>query len=121
MGQPLNKKDFKNLLAAASSNMEWALDAAKTLPMTGRMWRCDLKTGRRKGQEPNGQCARRFSGHGHGPRGQGEGGAARVERQPAVGQRAASCPRPSSATSRPTRSTCTPCALKTASPLKTAR
>ena len=37
MGQPLNKKDFKNLLAAASSNMEWALDAAKTLPMTGRM------------------------------------------------------------------------------------
>ena len=38
MGQPLNKKDFKNLLAAASSNMEWALDAAKTLPMTGRMW-----------------------------------------------------------------------------------
>ena len=36
MGQPLNKKDFKNLLAAASSNMEWALDAAKTLPMTGR-------------------------------------------------------------------------------------
>ena len=38
MGQPLNKKDFKNLLAAASSNMEWALDATKTLPMTGRMW-----------------------------------------------------------------------------------
>ena len=29
MGQPLNKKDFKNLLAAASSNMEWALGAAK--------------------------------------------------------------------------------------------
>ena len=38
MGQPLNKRDFKNFLAAASSNMEWALDAAKILPMTGRMW-----------------------------------------------------------------------------------
>jgi len=37
MGQPLNKKDFKNLLAAASSNMEWALDAAQTLLMTDRM------------------------------------------------------------------------------------
>ncbi len=38
MGQPLNRKDFKNLLAAVSWKREWALDAAKTLPMTGRMW-----------------------------------------------------------------------------------
>ena len=38
MGQPLNKRDFKNFLAAASSNMEWALDAAKSFPLTGRMW-----------------------------------------------------------------------------------
>ena len=36
--EPLNKRDFKNLLAAASSNMEWALGAAKTVPMTGRIW-----------------------------------------------------------------------------------
>ena len=92
--EPLNKRDFKNLLAAASSNMEWALDAAKTLPMTGRMWPGLVKgrlrpQDRRKGQEPSGQCARRFSGHGHGPRVRGGGGAARVERQPAVGQRGA--------------------------------
>jgi hypothetical protein len=96
--EPLNKREFKNyLLVAASSNMEWALGAAKTLPTTGltvcgRVWSragCDLKTGRLKGQEPSGQCARRFSGHGHGSRGRGGSGAARVERQPAVDQRAA--------------------------------
>ena len=38
MGQPMNKRDFKNLLATASSKMERASDAAKTLPITGRMW-----------------------------------------------------------------------------------
>ena len=54
MGQPLNKRNFKNFLAAGSSNMLWALGAAKNLPMTPavccRVWSsagCDLTPGRR--------------------------------------------------------------------------
>ena len=71
MGQPLNKRDFKNL-QAGSSNMLWALGAAKNLPMTRavccRVWSragCDLKPGRRNPHDGLGRGEHAFLAQRH--------------------------------------------------------